>query len=66
MQIALSIVTYIISSGMSVFGVSVQRKILEIMSLLTSNTPSSAKCKSVRKPYANLPDTPVDLTGGHK
>jgi len=36
---ALSIATYIISSGMSVFGASVQRTNLEIMSLLTSNTP---------------------------
>jgi len=24
---------------------------------------TSAKCKSVRKPHANLPDTPADLTG---
>jgi len=39
LQIALSIVTYIISSGMSVVGASVQRTNLEIMSLLTSNTP---------------------------
>jgi len=39
LQIALSIATYIISSGMSVFGASVQRTNLEIMSLLTSNTP---------------------------
>jgi len=27
---------------------------------------TSAKCKSVRKPHANLPDTPVDLTGAPK
>jgi hypothetical protein len=27
---------------------------------------SSAKCKSVRKPEANLLDTPVDLTGAPK
>jgi len=40
MQIALSIVTYIISSGMSLFGASVQRTNVEIMSLRTSNTPS--------------------------
>jgi hypothetical protein len=39
LQIALSIATYIISSGMSVFGASVQRTTLEMMSLLTSNTP---------------------------
>jgi hypothetical protein len=39
LQIALSIATYIISSGMSVFDASVQRMNLEIMSLLTSNTP---------------------------
>jgi len=39
LQIALSIATYIISSGMSDFGGSVQRTNLEIMSLLTSNTP---------------------------
>jgi hypothetical protein len=38
-QIARSIGTYIISSDMSVFGVSVQRTNLEIMSLLRSNTP---------------------------
>jgi hypothetical protein len=39
LQIALSIATYIISSGMSVFGASVQRTNMEIMFLLTSNTP---------------------------
>ena len=38
-QITLSIATYIILSGMSVYGVSVQRTNLEIMSLLKSNTP---------------------------
>jgi hypothetical protein len=38
LQIALSIATYIISSAMSVFGASVQRPNLEIMSVLTSNT----------------------------
>jgi hypothetical protein len=38
LQISLSIATYIIPSGMSVFGASVQRTNLEIMSLLTSNT----------------------------
>jgi len=27
---------------------------------------TSAKCKSVRKPHANLPDTPVDLIGAPK
>jgi len=39
LQIAQSIATYIISSGMSVVGTSVQRTNFEIMSLLTSNTP---------------------------
>jgi len=39
LQIAQSIATSIISSGKSVFGASVQRSNLEIMSLLTSNTP---------------------------
>ena len=39
MQIDLSIATYIISSGMSVYGARVQRTNMEIMSLLTSNTP---------------------------
>jgi len=39
MEIAQSIVTYIISSGMSVLGASVSRMNLEIMSLPTSNTP---------------------------
>jgi hypothetical protein len=39
LQIALSIVTYIISRGLSVFGARVQRTNLEIMSLLTINTP---------------------------
>jgi len=38
LQIALSIATYIILSGRSVLGASVQRMNLEIMSLLTSNT----------------------------
>jgi hypothetical protein len=37
--IALNISTYIILSGMSVFGTIVQGTNLEIMSLLTSNTP---------------------------
>jgi hypothetical protein len=27
---------------------------------------TSAKCKSVRKQHANLPDTSVDLTGAPK
>jgi hypothetical protein len=27
---------------------------------------ATAKCKSVRKPHANLPNTPVDLTGAPK
>ena len=40
LQIALSIATYIILSGMSAFGASVQRTNLEMMSLWTSNTPS--------------------------
>jgi hypothetical protein len=39
LQIALSIATYIISSGMSVFGAIVQTTNWEIMSLLTSDTP---------------------------
>ena len=38
MQIAQSIATDIISSGMSVLGASVQRTNLDIMWLLTSNT----------------------------
>jgi len=38
LQIAQSIVTYIISSGMPIFGDSVHRTNLEIMLLLTSNT----------------------------
>jgi hypothetical protein len=38
-QIAYSIVTYIIWSGMSVFSASVQKTQLEIMSLPTCNTP---------------------------
>jgi hypothetical protein len=38
LQIDLSIATYIISSGMSVFVSSVQTTYLEIISLLTSNT----------------------------
>jgi hypothetical protein len=38
LQIALSIVTYIILSGMSVLGASVQTTNLEIMFLQTSNT----------------------------
>jgi hypothetical protein len=39
LQIAMSIATYIISSGMSVFRAIVQRINLEIISLLTGNTP---------------------------
>jgi len=38
-QSAQSIVTYTISSGMPVYGANVQRTNLEIMSLVTSNTP---------------------------
>jgi hypothetical protein len=40
MQITLSIATYIILSDMSVFGGNVLRTNLEIMCILTSNTPS--------------------------
>jgi len=40
LQIAQSIVTYSIWSGMSVFGASIPRTNLEILLLLTSNTPS--------------------------
>jgi hypothetical protein len=39
LQNAQSIATYIISSGMSAFGATVQKTKLEIMSLPTSNTP---------------------------
>jgi hypothetical protein len=39
LQIAQSTANYIFSSGMSVFDASVQRTNLEIISLLTSNTP---------------------------
>jgi len=39
LQMAMGVATYIISSSMSVFGASVQRTNLVIMSLLTSNTP---------------------------
>ena len=42
LQITLSIATYIISSSMSLFGASVQRTNLEIMSLQTSITPSGS------------------------
>jgi len=40
LQIAQSMATYIISSGMSVLGASIQTTNLEIMCILTSNTPS--------------------------
>jgi len=40
LQIAVSIVTYIIPSGMFVFGMIVQRKHMAIMSLQTGNTPT--------------------------
>jgi hypothetical protein len=39
LEIAQSKVSYIISSGMSDFGKSVQRTNLQTMSLVTSNTP---------------------------
>jgi hypothetical protein len=39
LQIVQSIATYIISSGMSVFGANVQRTNLEIMCILKRNTP---------------------------
>jgi hypothetical protein len=35
-------------------------------SVKSSSIPISAKCKSVRKLHANLPDTPIDLTGAPK
>jgi len=54
LQIALSIATSINSSGMSVFGVSVERMTLEIMSLLTSNTPGGItiyiECSAIPTP----------------
>jgi hypothetical protein len=40
LQLSQSIATYIIFSGMSVFGACVQITHLDIISLLTSNTPS--------------------------
>jgi hypothetical protein len=55
LQIALSIATYIIASDMSVFGVSVQRMNLEIMSLLTTNTPGGiptyTECSAMPTPW---------------
>ena len=60
LQIALSIATHIIVSGMSGFGVSVQRTNLVIISLLMSNTLSGIKTyiessviPTPRQPVAN-------------
>jgi len=46
--VALSIATYIISSGMSALGASVQRMNLNIMSHLTSNTPGGISTNKER------------------
>jgi len=37
-----------------------------LLAFLPLRSPTSAKCKSVWKPHANLPDTPVDLTSASK
>jgi len=39
---------------------------LNAFQTVVSAAPASAKCKSVRKPYANLPDTPVAHTSASK
>jgi hypothetical protein len=43
LPIALSIATYIIFRGLSIFGVTDQRTNLEIMSLLTTNIPGGIR-----------------------
>jgi hypothetical protein len=48
LPIALSIATYIILSGMSMFRVTVERTNLEIMSLLTTNIPGGIRIYIVR------------------
>jgi len=60
LQIGLSIATYIIFSGMSVYGASVQTINMEIMSLLPTNTPGGIttyiECTAMltpRKPMLN-------------
>jgi len=61
LQIAVSILTYIISSSMSVFGVTVQRTNLEIMSLQTSNTPCRLRtyieCSAMPTPRQPMPSS---------
>jgi hypothetical protein len=60
LPIALSIATYIISSGMSVFVATVQRSNLAIISLLTSNTPGGIptyiESSSMPPPTQPMPD----------
>jgi len=61
LQMALSPVTYIISSGMSVFGASVQRMNLEMISLLTSNTHGGittyTECSAMPTPRQPMPNS---------
>ena len=59
LQIAQSIATYIISSSMSVFGASVQRTNLEILSVLRCNTPGGIttyiECLGMPTPRQPMP-----------
>jgi len=66
LQIAQSIVTYIIPTTMSVFGVSVQRTNLAIMSLLASNTPGGittcTECLVMPAPRQLMPNSDHGLS----
>ena len=66
---ALSIATYIISSDMSVLGASIKTTNLEIMSLLTSNTPSGIttyiKCSAMPTPNQPTPNSLRTMFADH-
>jgi len=61
LRIAQSIATYIISSGKSVFGASVQRTNFDIMCLLTSNTlggiTTYIECSPMKIPREPMPNS---------
>lgn len=65
LQIAFHSVTYIISSDMFVIGASVRRINLEIMTLLTCNTPGGItthiQCSTIPTPRQLAPNSPCAM-----
>jgi hypothetical protein len=61
LQIVQSIATYIISSDMSVFGVTVKRKNVEILCILTNNTPggmaTNRECSAMATTWQQMPNS---------